>query len=82
MSESFPPVTINFGAVKVAGGPGLSLLVIVGAIAFEFPEAGWLLVSGAVGGVLLGAAMILVRRRRSFIPQRRDRIDGARKDVS
>jgi hypothetical protein len=78
MTESFPPVTINFGAVKVAGGPGLSLIAIVVAIAFEFPEARWLLMSGLFGGLLLGAAMILVRRRRSLVPQRHDRIDPAR----
>jgi hypothetical protein len=76
MRESFPPVTINFGAVKVAGGPGLSLIAIVVAIAFEFPEARWLLVSGVVGGVLIGATMILARHRRTFIA-RHGWIDGA-----
>ena len=78
MTESFSPVTINFGAVKVAGGPGLSLIAIVVAIAFEFPEARWLLMSGVAGGLLLGAAMILARRRRSLVPQRHDRIDATR----
>jgi hypothetical protein len=78
MTESFAPVTINFGAVKVAGGPGLSLIAIVVAIAFEFPEARWLLLSGVVGGLMLAAAMIAVRRRRSLIPQRHDWIDAAR----
>jgi len=81
MRDSFPPVTINFGAVKIAGGPGLSLLLIVVAIAFEFPEAGWLLVSGIVGGAMAGAALILVRRCRSFIPQRHERIYAVRGDV-
>jgi hypothetical protein len=82
MRESFPPVTINFGAVKIAGGPGLSLLVIVVAIAVEFPEAGWLLASGLVGGLMVGAALILVGRCRALIPQRHERIYAVRNDVS
>ena len=78
MTESFAPVTINFGAVKVAGGPGLSLIAIVVAIAFEFPEARWLLFSGVVGGALLGAALIFGRRRRrSLVAQGHDWIDAA-----
>jgi hypothetical protein len=64
MSEQFHPVVINFGAVKVVGIPGLSLVAIVIAIAIEFPEARMLLLSGVAGGVLLGAALILVRRQR------------------
>jgi hypothetical protein len=63
MSEQFPPVTINFGAVKVVGIPGLSLVAIAIAIAFEFPEAGWLLALSVVAGVVLGGALIAARGR-------------------
>jgi hypothetical protein len=61
MAERFRPVTINIAAVNVAGGPGLSLLALVVAIAYQFPEARWLLFSGVTGGVLLG-------REDSFAP--------------
>ena len=62
MRNQFRPVTINFGAVRVAGVPGLSLIAIVIAIAFQFPEARWLLAFGAVAGTALAAALIAVRR--------------------
>ena len=63
MVQQFPPVTINFASVKVAGWPGLCLVVIVVALAVQFPEARWLLLSGLLGGVLVGAVLILIRRR-------------------
>jgi hypothetical protein len=63
MREPFPPITINFAPVKVIGIPGLSLVAIAVAIAVEFPEGRWLLLSGVGGGVLVAALLILVRRR-------------------
>ena len=63
MGDQFPPVTINFGAVRVAGVPGLSLVAIVIAIAFQFPEARWLLALGVVAGAAVAAALIAIRRR-------------------
>jgi LPXTG-motif cell wall-anchored protein len=68
MREQFPPINTNLASVRVVGIPGLSLVVIVIAIAFEFPQSRWLFLSGLAGGALLGAALILVRRRRSFGP--------------
>ncbi len=62
MREQFPPITINFTPVKVVGIPGLSLVAIVVAIAVQFPEARWLLLSGLAGGMVLAATLILVRR--------------------
>ena len=62
MREQFPPVTINFGAVRVAGASGLPLIAIVIAIAWQFPEARWLLESGLVAGSIVAATLILVRR--------------------
>jgi hypothetical protein len=62
MRNQFPPVTINFGAVPVAGVPGLSLIAIVIAIAFQFPEARWLLALGIAAGAAVAAALIAIRR--------------------
>jgi hypothetical protein len=77
MSESFRPVTINFGAVKVSGAAGIPLLAIVALIAVVFLEARWLLLSGMMAGVMMGTVLILVRRRRSFVPQGHHWIDPA-----
>src|SRR6267154_1957873 len=74
MREQFPPITINFTPVKVVGIPGLSLVAIVVALALQFPEARWLLLSGLAGGVVLAAALILVRRPRQA--SRNGRNDG------
>ena len=63
MTDRFAPVTINFGAVRVAGVPGLSLVAIVVAIAFQFPEARWLLALGVAAGAALAAALIAIRRQ-------------------
>ena len=63
MREQFPPITINFAPVKVIGIPGLSLVAIAVAIVLEFPQGRWLLLTGIAGGILVGIALILVRRR-------------------
>lgn len=64
MADQFPPVKINFASVQVVGWPGLSLVLIAAAIAVEFPEIRWLLLAALAAGCTLGAAVILVRRRR------------------
>jgi hypothetical protein len=64
MREQFPPVKINFASVDVTGWPGLTLVAIVVAIAFEFPETRWLLLLGIAGGAIVAGLMILVRARR------------------
>jgi LPXTG-motif cell wall-anchored protein len=64
MREPFRQITINYAPVKVIGIPGLTLVAIAVALVVEFPEGRWLLLAGLTGGALLGAAMILVRRRR------------------
>jgi hypothetical protein len=57
MREQFPPVKLNLAAVNVVGVPGLALVLIAVAIAMEFPQTRWLLISS----VLAGAAMAFVR---------------------
>jgi hypothetical protein len=61
--QQFPPVTINFGAVHVAGAAGLPLIAIVIAIAFQFPEARWLLGLGAAAGTAVAKVLIAIRSR-------------------
>jgi hypothetical protein len=63
MAERFPPVKINFASVDVVGVPGLGLVAIVVAIALEFPEARWLLLSGV-------AALAVLRVLRGSKPMR------------
>jgi hypothetical protein len=58
MGEQFPPVNINFAPVNVVGVPGLALVLVAVAIAMEFPEARWLLISSVVAGSLLAAIRI------------------------
>jgi L-asparagine transporter-like permease len=65
MREQFPPVSINFSSLNVTGWPGLALVLIVVAIAMEFPQTRWLLLSGIVAGALLATVLIVVRRRRA-----------------
>ncbi|HXI30295.1 MAG TPA: hypothetical protein VNG89_17775 [Vicinamibacterales bacterium] len=62
MREQFPPVTINFASVKVVGIPGLTLVAIAIAIAFQFPEAGWLFGLSVAAGGVLAATLIALRR--------------------
>ncbi len=63
MRDQFPPVSINFSSVNVAGWPGLALVLVAIAIALEFPQSRWLLLAGVVAGALLAAVLIVVRRR-------------------
>ena len=63
MREQFSPVKINFASVNVVGVPGLALVLIAVAIAMEFPESRWLLLSSLVAGAALAAARIYRRSR-------------------
>ena len=63
MREQFPPVKINFASVNVVGVPGLALVLIVVAIAMEFPETRWLLISSATAGATVAALRIALRSR-------------------
>jgi hypothetical protein len=70
MTQEFPPVKINFASVNIVGWPGLTLVAIAVAIAFEFPETRWLLLLGLTGGALVAAVMIYVRSHRRPVPPR------------
>ena len=69
MGKLFYPVTINFATQRVPGdAAGAPLLALVIVIAIVLPEARWLLVSGVTCGLVAGAVMIFVRRRRHIDP--------------
>jgi hypothetical protein len=55
-------VEINMSGIPVAGIGGLGLVAIAVLMTVVLPEAWWLLVMGVVGGVVLGALMVVVRR--------------------
>ena len=64
MSERFRPIATNFTPVNVVGVPGLALVLIAIALAWQFPEARWLIAAGVLGGGMI-AAMLIRRRSRS-----------------
>jgi hypothetical protein len=63
MGERFRPIPTNFTPVNVVGVPGLMLVLIAIALAWQFPEAQWLIAAGLVGGALI--AIVLIRKRRN-----------------
>jgi hypothetical protein len=63
MREQFRPVTINFSSVQVVGWPGLALVLIIIAIAMEFPETRLLFLAGLLAGTVVGSVLIYVRQR-------------------
>jgi len=63
MREQFPPVKINFASVNIVGVPGLALVLIAVAIAMEFPESRWLLISSVAAGAAVAAVRIFARAR-------------------
>jgi hypothetical protein len=63
MREQFRPIRTNIASVDITGWPGLAVVVVIVAIALEFPETRSLLLFGLVSGALLAAAMIYHRSR-------------------
>jgi hypothetical protein len=55
-------VEINMSGIPVNGVGGLGLVATALLMTVVFPEAWWLVVSGALGGGVLAAVMILARR--------------------
>ena len=53
---------INMSGIPVRGVGGLGLVVLAAVMTIVMPEAWWLIVAGATGGVLLGAALIVFHR--------------------
>ena len=55
-------VTINMSAISVSGVGGLGLVAAVALTTYVLPQAWWLVAFGAVGGTLLGVAIVAFRR--------------------
>ncbi len=63
--QPFRPVTINVASVDIVGWPGLAVVLIVVAIAFEFPETRLLLLAGAAAGAVVAAVRIFRQSTRA-----------------
>jgi hypothetical protein len=63
MTQPERDVQINISGIPVAGVGGLGLVAIAVLVAVVMPAAGWLMVSGVAGGCLVGAVLVLARRR-------------------
>ena len=64
MTQNQRPVEINMSGIPVQGVGGLGLVAVAFLMTIVLPEAWWLVVIGAVGGVMLGAVLVLARQRR------------------
>jgi hypothetical protein len=60
--EPFRPANINFASVDIVGWPGLAVVLIIIAIAMEFPETRILFLAGLAAGAMLGSALIFLHR--------------------
>jgi hypothetical protein len=65
MRDQFRPIATNLTPVNVVGIPGLMLVIVAITLAIQFPEARWLIAAGVSGGLLIAAALIVRRSRRS-----------------
>jgi sugar phosphate permease len=64
MAQDERPVAINISAIPVAGIGGLGLVAMAGVVAVFFPAIGWMMAAAVTGGVLLGVALVVLRRIR------------------
>ena len=55
-------VSINMSGIPVSGIGGLGLVAVAGLICYVLPAAWWLVAFGAVGGTLMGVAIVAFRR--------------------
>jgi hypothetical protein len=62
MTSPEPGVNINMSGIPVSGIGGLGLVAVAVLIAYVQPQAWWLMAIGAIGGVGLGAGLVLFRR--------------------
>ena len=62
MSPEDRDVSINMSGIPVSGVGGLGLVAVAALITYVLPAALWLEVCGAIGGILLGLAIVTFRR--------------------
>ena len=64
MTREDPRADINMSGIPVAGIGGLGLVAVALVMTIVVPAAWWMLLFGALGGMVLGAALVLSRRGR------------------
>ncbi len=62
MTQPERDVQINISGIPVAGVGGLGLVAMAVLVSVVLPAVGWLMLSGVVGGCLLGIVLVLARR--------------------
>jgi hypothetical protein len=55
-------VNINISGISVSGVGGLGLVAVAALMTWVLPQAWWLVVFGAAGGILVGVAIVAFRR--------------------
>lgn len=65
MAPQTRDVSINISGISVAGVGGLGLVAIAALTTLVLPQAWWLVVFGAAGGVVLGVALVVIGRHRT-----------------
>jgi hypothetical protein len=64
--QPLDPTTMNLSGIRVQGIGGLSLIAVVLLISLTMPAAWWLAAMGLSGGIVLGVALVVRRRRLGF----------------
>ncbi|HTM27443.1 MAG TPA: hypothetical protein VL225_19730 [Vicinamibacterales bacterium] len=64
MTDKERPVEINISGIPVAGVGGLGLVAIAALMTYQMPQAWLFVAAGAMGGVVVGAVLILSRHGR------------------
>jgi hypothetical protein len=62
MSYQDRRVEINISGIPVAGIGGLGLVAMAVVVAFNMSAAGWTMVAGLTGGVVLAVVLVIARR--------------------
>ena len=64
MTQPQRHVEINISSIPVAGVGGAGLLIVAASITTMFPLVGWVVLFGGIGGALIAAVLIFLRRER------------------
>jgi len=63
MTQPERSVQINISGIPVAGVGGLGLVAMAVVVSFFMPAARWTMIAGVLGGCVLAAVLVIVRRR-------------------
>ena len=90
MAQDERQVSINISSIPVAGIGGLGLVAMATVVSIFFPAIGWMMAAGLASGILLGLALVALRRQSTdagaggddtkvlFVALRDERPNGAR----